>query len=203
MAHYVLFGGTFNPFHIGHYEMLSVLNGLPDADGVFLMPDRIPPHKDSSALAPDEDRIAMCRLAAEDFDRTRLCLIEFERAGKSYTFDTVQELKKRFPGDRFSMACGGDMIASLDQWYRWRELIGEIGFYAFRRVGASDFDRKVERFRKEGAAITVLRNPVTKVSSTELRALLKQGKKTDLLPEKIGKYIEERNLYCGNRDSEC
>lgn len=191
----IIFGGTFNPFHIGHYEMAAALNSLPQAQKVYIMPDKIPPHKTSDFLADDADRIEMCRLVANEFDKTDVLLIEFEREGKSYTFDTVTELKKRYPDTQFFMACGGDMIASLDKWYRWDELIKEIGFYAFRRRGEQGFDDAVERLRSLGAEIRVIDTPITEVSSTAVRAAIKNGEKTELLPKAVYDYIQTRKLY--------
>ena len=72
MAFTAIFGGTFNPLHIGHYEMLSVLEKDSSIEKIFLMPDRIPPHKICDFLAEDSIRIEMCRLAAEDFRKAEL-----------------------------------------------------------------------------------------------------------------------------------
>ena len=191
----IIFGGTFNPFHIGHYEILKALNSLPEAEKIYLMPDKIPPHKSSDFLAPDEDRIEMCQLIAKEFNKTEVLLIEFEREGKSYTFDTVTELKKIFPETHFFMACGGDMISSLNHWYRWDELIKEIGFYAFRREGDSGFDEAVKQLKAVGADIRVINTPIPMVSSTDIRASIKNGEKTPLLPSTISKYIQTRKLY--------
>ena len=96
MGFTALFGGTFNPPHIGHYEMLRALDSRRDIDEVWLMPDRIPPHKVCDFLASDKDRINMCRIMAEDFKKVKLCLIEFERTGKSYSIDTVRLLKQKY-----------------------------------------------------------------------------------------------------------
>ncbi len=194
MAITAIFGGTFNPFHIGHYEMLDAVNKLEYIDKIFLMPDNVPPHKTCDYLAPDSDRIEMCRLVCEDFSKAELCLVEFEREGKSYTFDTVKELKEIYPKDKFYFVCGGDMITSLDTWHRWDELIKEIGFIAFNRKGESEaFFLAVNRFKSLGADIEVIDKSVTAVSSTELRADIK-GKK-NLIPEKVYRYIAEKGLY--------
>ena len=196
----VFLGGTFNPFHICHNQMAAALNALPEIDKVYIMPDKIPPHKECVFLAPDCDRIEMCRLAAADFKKAEVLLIEFERDGKSYTFDTVTQLKKRFPDTRFFMACGGDMIASLNRWYRWEELIKEIGFYAFRREGEKGFDEAVDKLREKGAEIRVINTPIAQVSSTEIRQKLRNGENTELLPKNIQEYINKKELYyeCDN-----
>ena len=96
MANIAVFGGTFNPFHIGHYQMLEYVCGLKFIDRVLLMPDKIPPHKTCDFLASDADRIEMCRLVCEDFDKAELCLIEFEREGKSYTLKQLNCYSKNF-----------------------------------------------------------------------------------------------------------
>ena len=191
----VFFGGTFNPFHIGHYKIVEAFNALPEVEKVYIMPDKIPPHKSSEFLASDNDRIEMCRLAAEDFEKAELLLIEFEREGKSYTYDTVVELKKIYPDKCFYMACGGDMIASLDRWYRWEELIKEIGFYAFRREGENRFFEAVEHLRSLGAEIIVVDSSIPEVSSTEIRSIIKKDVNTELLPQPILEYIKARKLY--------
>ncbi len=191
----VIFGGTFNPFHIGHYAMLSALSELPQADRILLMPDRLPPHKQCDYLPPDADRIEMCRLIAGDFNNTELCLIEFERSGKSYTLDTVCQLQQQNPGVHYAMAIGGDMLSSLDTWYHWEELIKKIGFFVFRRADLSDFDVSVQKMRSLGAEITVIDREIPAISSTLIREKLQTGDADRFLPEKISDYIKKRNLY--------
>lgn len=191
MSQTAVFGGTFNPFHIGHYEILSALCGSEKFDKVLLVPDRIPPHKKHVQSVPDTDRIEMCRIVCEDFDKAQLCLIEFEREGKSYTVDTVKALKRAFPADDFFIACGGDMIKTLDTWYRFDELKTLASFVAFNRGNDEGFLANVERLRGLGAQITVFGNAVTEISSTELR----EGVKRKYLPEKVWEYVNRRGIY--------
>jgi len=196
MALTAVFGGTFNPFHIGHYEMLKALNDSPLIDEIFLLPDKIPPHKVCDFLADDSDRIEMCRIAANDFSKARLCLLEFSREGKSYTFDTVCELEKAYPDKKFCFVCGGDMITSLHTWYKWDELIKKISFIAFYRQGEDDdFCKSVEFLRNNGARITVLNDTITEVASSDLRKDINSEKAKKLIPEKIYKYIKEKGIY--------
>ncbi len=192
MSVIAVFGGTFNPFHIGHYEMLSNICELPYIDRVFVIPDKIPPHKTCEFLANDEDRIEMCRLVCEDFPKTELCLIEFEREGKSYTVDTVKALQQKYPNDTFYIVIGGDMLASLDSWYKWKELIKAVPFIAFSREGIA-FDAHLNRLRLFGADITVIDKKITDISSTELRAITMK----EMLPEKVYNYIVKKGIYNG------
>ena len=191
MSYTAIFGGTFNPFHIGHYEILKALCEDEEIEKVILMPDKIPPHKSNDELVNDKDRIEMCRLVCSDFPKAELCLIEFEREGKSYTYDTVKLLKSRYKDTEFSVVCGGDMIATLDTWYNFDLLKDEVGFIAFNRSCDSLFEKNVDALRRKGAKIRIFYNKITSVSSTSLRKNLNK----EFLPPKIYQYIKENGIY--------
>ena len=168
MSNIAILGGTFNPFHIGHYEMLSALNDIEEIDKVIILPDKIPPHKACDFLADDADRIKMCNIAAEDFEKATVSTIEFERQGKSYTYDTVKILKKEYPFDKFFFCLGGDMLVYFDKWYKYEELISELSFIAFRRSDTDnkEFDNCIRKFTKKGMKIRVMEAEIPEVSST-------------------------------------
>jgi len=191
MAKIAIFGGTFNPFHIGHYEMLKCICGLDFIDKVFLTPDKIPPHKKCDFLADDEHRIEMCRIISREFNKCELCLIEFEREGKSYTYDTVCDLKQKYPNDIFYWVIGGDMLETLDKWYNFNELFKNISFIAFARGDINKAKLDAEKMRKLGANITLLDTQITDISSTEFR----NNKKEYMLPPKIYDYIINKGIY--------
>lgn len=191
MANIAIFGGTFNPFHIGHYEMLEALCSLSFIDKVFVMPDKIPPHKIFEGSVEDVHRQNMCRLACDDFQKAELCLIEFEREGKSYTFDTINLLKEKYPNDNFYFVIGGDMLSSLDTWYNWQELIKTVPFIAFCRKGLEDFEASRKRLSDCGADIFVVDIDITNISSTKLRKKIDDN----LLPKKIYEYIIQKGIY--------
>ena len=191
MANIAIFGGTFNPFHIGHYEMLNSISNLSFIDKVFVMPDKIPPHKLMDTDIDDIHRQNMCEIACEDFINAQLCLIEFEREGKSYTVDTIKLLAQKYPNDKFYITIGGDMLSTLDTWYNWQELIKLASFIAFKREGLLDFDNAYNRLTSFGADIFVVNDTITDISSTKLRN--KIDKK--MLPCKIYNYIVEKGIY--------
>lgn len=191
MANIAVFGGTFNPFHKGHYQMLEYVCGLEFIDRVFLMPDKIPPHKSCDFLADDTDRIKMCEIVCKDFQKAQICLLEFERDGKSYTFDTICLLRNKYPNDIFFTIIGGDMLASLDTWYKWRELIKITEFIAFSRVGSNDFEFHLNRMKNYGAKIYVAEKKVADISSTKLRKSISK----EMLPEKVYEYIKNKGIY--------
>ena len=191
-----VFGGTFNPFHIGHYEILKALQSDESVEKILLMPDRLPPHKTSEFLIDDETRIEMCRLASKDFPKCQLCLIEFEREGKSYTVDTVKLLKERYPHKDFAFAIGGDMFVSFKLWRKYEELIKMLSFFVFNRSATDleEFHNVFEELTEEGMKIILKDDIIPAVSSTELRQEFENNK--DLIPEKIYKFLRERGVYC-------
>lgn len=191
MAQIAVFGGTFNPFHIGHYKILETLCAQDKIDEVLVMPDRIPPHKVCDFLASDEHRIEMCRIVCKDFSKAKLSLLEFEREGKSYTVYTARELKKIYPDDKLYFVCGGDMIASLDKWFNFEELFTLISFIAFRRQGIEEFDESVKRMRRLGADIWVIDADIPEISSSELR----RDMTLEMLPDGVAEYIKENGVY--------
>jgi cytidyltransferase-like protein len=93
MKNIAVFGGTFNPVHIGHIEMAKAVSNLDFIDELLIIPDKIPPHKNPEFLASDEHRIAMCKLAFSGINKAKIDTREIYRGGKSYTFDTLCELK--------------------------------------------------------------------------------------------------------------
>lgn len=197
MGYTALFGGTFNPPHIGHQKMLKALEKREEIDEIWLMPDRIPPHKVCDFLASDEDRINMCRLLISPLEKTKLCLAEFERTGKSYSYDTVTLLKQKYPGRNFTFVCGGDMLISFDKWYKYEELLKAVSFTVFRRTETDKdgFDSAVLKYGEMGMKITVCDDDVPAVSSSYIRNNIEKSR--DLLPERVYEYIVDGRIYGG------
>lgn len=193
MGFTALFGGTFNPFHNGHYEMLRALQDDDNIEEIWLMPDKIPPHKDCDYLPSDFDRISMCELIAKEFSKASVSSVEFEREGRSYSYDTVVELKKKYTDKNFIFVCGGDMFVYFPKWYRYLDLMKLIPFYVFTRVGTADseFNACVKEFENLGMKIFLNSTPIPNISSTEFRST----KDSSLLPKKIYSYIAKRGLY--------
>ncbi|MCQ2454859.1 MAG: nicotinate (nicotinamide) nucleotide adenylyltransferase [Clostridia bacterium] len=187
----ILFGGTFNPFHNGHYLMLKTICKMEKTDKVLVIPDHIPPHKTTDYLASDQDRINMCKAVCDEFSKAEVSDIEIIRKGKSYTVDTVNELKKTYIHDDFYFVCGADMISILDKWYNWQELIGKVTFLAFSRNDNGKFIEDVNRMKKLGAKIEIISTPIPDISSTSLRNKLDEN----YLPKCVYDYIKEKGLY--------
>lgn len=133
-----IYGGTFNPIHLGHLHILQEFIRRLSLDRVLLIPTRIPPHKQAESLAEAEDRLEMCRLAAEEITEAPVLLsrLELSREGKSYTAETLEELKREFPGDEFYLLMGEDMFLTVDRWYRPETI------FALAKICASSAQRR-------------------------------------------------------------
>ena len=195
MSYTAIFGGTFNPFHIGHLQILEELEKDQKIDEIFIMPAKLPPHKSCDFLADDDIRIEMCKIAAKEFSKATVCLTEFQREGKSFTYDTINVLKELYPQKQFAFVCGGDMLVYFDKWYKYEELMKLMDFIAFRRTDTDDklFDEFVEKFKKMGMNISVNETRIKGVSSTEVRNDFKKAK--ELLPENIFEYLNSKGVY--------
>lgn len=192
-----IFGGTFNPFHIGHYEMLKVLNNDTNIEKILLIPDNLPPHKSSDGLIDNETRIEMCKIIAQDFSKCEVCLIEFEREGKSYSYDTVKLLQERYSNKNFAFVCGGDMLVYFEKWYRYKDLMKMLPFIVFERIGTKkdEFIECIRKLRLEGMEIILKSEIIPDVSSTQLRENFLENK--ELLPNNVFEFLAKRGVYGG------
>lgn len=191
-------GGTFNPPHLGHiHAAISAADELR-LDLVLLIPDYLPPHKETAAGSPDAwQRLEMTRLAAELDPRLRADGCEVLRGGKSYTVDTLNGLKERYPNAALTFICGTDMFLTLDQWYRAGELL-RLARFAVAPRGDGEEARIVEKQRelreRFGAESVLLHNPVMELSSSDVRRRLQSGDFSGL-SNGVAAYIRENRLF--------
>ncbi len=193
-----IFGGTFNPIHNGHLNLISSFQKEFNFDEVLLIPTNIPPHKDTVLLANGEDRVNMCRLAVENWNNITVSEIEFERKDKSYSFVTLTELKKLYKDAEFYFIMGSDMFLSLKTWYRYDEL-KELAVFCTAAREENEF-LTLKAFAQElengGANCCVLNIDVYELSSTQIREnILFDENCSDFLPKKVYEYIKEKNIY--------
>lgn len=120
-----VYGGSFNPPHVGHAMVAAWLRWAGRADAVWLVPTHV--HAFGKVLAPWEDRLAMCRVMAEGVGPwVRVCTLEAELAPPSYTIDTLRELARRHPEHRFRLVVGADVLPQTPDWRDWAGI--EAGF---------------------------------------------------------------------------
>ena len=182
-----LLGGTFNPPHMGHLIIAEQVGKQLGLDAVWFLPAHVPPHKRVKHLAKVEERKKMIQSAIGDNSFFKLDETDLKREGKSYTYDTIKQLKKEHPEKEFYFIIGGDMAESLSEWYRIDELVQMIQFVAVKRKGYSaDTDYSV----------IWVDCPLIEISSTQIRKKISDGCTIRyLVPESTRKYIEKMGLY--------
>jgi nicotinate-nucleotide adenylyltransferase len=167
-------------------------------DRVWLVPARVPPHKQVADEPGIEHRLAMCRLAAAgQGEWLEVAEIEANRDGPSYTVDTLWEIHASQPGDELTFIVGGDMAWSFPAW-REPEAILELADVAVaERVGARREEIRERLAQLRGAGrVRYIEVPRMDVSSAALRKRVREGQPiTFLVPDAVSEYIEERRLY--------
>ncbi|HWR22286.1 MAG TPA: nicotinate-nucleotide adenylyltransferase [Feifaniaceae bacterium] len=193
-----ILGGTFNPIHQGHIQMAQDVRLALGLDTVLLIPAADPPHKEVDGHVSAEHRYKMVCLAAEGLSGVSVSDIEIARGGKSYTVDTVTELKRRFPQDGFYVIVGSDLLNDIPAWSRAEELMRLVTIVGVKRQGQDSGDEEAaERFRSEyGARIETLNIAVPPVSSTMVRDRVYDALPINgLVPPAVETYICEEGLY--------
>lgn len=199
-----ILGGTFNPPHWGHFLIAEAAFKYLGLDKIFLIPAAIPPLKIKD-IAPVKDRLAMIRLLAKLDSRLVVSLIEIKRAKngkKSFTIDTIKELKKKYPYDEIYWLIGADSFREIIEG-KWRGGISLFELATFVVVTRPGYDLKLRKFPlklKKIASKMLLKTKRIKlnvsISSTEIRNRIKAGQDIkDLVPPNILNYIKKRKLY--------
>lgn len=194
MSRLGIFGGTFNPPHIGHTRLAEHFVNELSLDRLLVIPTAEPPHKISPDLASGEDRMNMCMLAFPD---ALVSTIELARGGKSYTFDTLTEIRAQYPYDELFFIVGSDMLLSFNRWYKHEEILDMVTLCAADRQEEDSLLKKhgvPDCFTGKRLHISTL--PPFEVSSTQIRELIKNNESTDgWLDPAVRAYIDERGLY--------
>lgn len=193
----VIFGGTFNPVHNGHLNVIrSVINEL-SPERFIVMPTGIPPHKQASDLASDSDRLEMLKLAVADLPEVIISDYEIQKGGRSYTYETLGHLRAVYPDDDLYFVMGTDMLSTFLSW-RNPDVIMSLATLV--GISRDDGDAELIRFSAEriieagGRCILINCEPY-EASSTEIRNGIKNGESCELLPASVYDYIKLRGLY--------
>ena len=197
MQKIAIFGGTFNPIHNGHLHLARQFSALVGFDRVLFIPTNVPPHKRPVDLAPAEDRLAMCRLAAEPAG-FEACDLELRRAGPSYTSDTLLALHGLCPGGELYLIMGEDMFLTVENWHDAQKLFRLASICAAPRSaqGMAALREHAQHLETYGAHVVLGEIEYLPVSSTMVRRAAAAGQPLDaLVPEQVARYIRENHLY--------
>ena len=205
-----VYGGTFNPPHLGHLTAARSVFELLNLDLLLLIPAGLPPHKELPAGSPTAvQRLEMTRLAGEQLglgDKVRTLDIELERGGRSFTSDTLAQLREQYPDSELWLLMGTDMFLTLQTWHEPEKILSLAGVAAFGRTEEDTeelFSAQRDylyRTYPQARIFTLTLPGVIDVSSTELREKLAKGRGANLLAPAVYGYILREGLYNTNAD---
>jgi nicotinate-nucleotide adenylyltransferase len=183
-----ILGGTFNPVHLGHLILAEEAREKLGLDRVIFVPANLAPHKDGIGIAPAADRLKMLKLAIKGNKSFKVSDIEIKRPGRSYTIDTVRELKKAFFHDELYFIVGSDLLKYLEEWKDLKDILKMVNFVAATRPGYPLKDLP--------EYIKTIEIRAVDISGFEVRECVRLKKSFRyLVPEAVNNYIVKKKLY--------
>ena len=199
-----IYGGTYNPPHVGHMRAAAHAIEALKLDRLLLIPNNIAPHKQMPEdAATAQQRMDMLRMSAKGLEKTEILDLELQRDGKSYTSDTVTQIRKIYPEGELFLLMGTDMFLNFLTWHEYRTISDQVTLAVFYRGERGEQEavcRQQERLEEMGIRVVRICNPVTAISSTDLRRMLIFGCADPYLCPGVGDYIRAQGLYDTGRD---
>ena len=193
-----MFGGSFNPVHLGHIGLAKEFIAKLNLDKMLIMPTFIPPHKSAKDMASTEHRYNMCVRAFANVEKTEVSDLEIQRKGSSYTVDTLKQLKEIYTDSNLFLITGADMFMTIENW-REPQTILELATICTAPRDKTNYNelKKHEKLLNSiGGRCKILKSPIMKVSSTEVRELIKLQKPIQSLTGvEVEKYIQQNDIY--------
>lgn len=196
-----IFGGTFDPVHLGHLILAEQCREQAALDQVWFVPAARPPHKLDRPLTRFDQRAEMLALAIAGQPAFRVSDVEKERPGPSYTADTLEALCRQHPGDEFFLLIGSDTVADLPTWHEPWRIVGHAGLVVAARPGHAVLSPAEVRSALRLAADEALRyqavqTPLIDIASRDLRCRVAEGRSIRyLVPRAVECYIQDKGLY--------
>ncbi len=197
-----IYGGTFNPIHMGHLEAAKQAVSLLKLDKLLLIPSATPPHKVlPEGSASPEQRLEMVKLAAGQEEKLEVSDLELLREGLSYTADTVEQLHKLYPKDRLYLLMGTDMFYSFLNWYQPERICKYATLAVMLREHENDTTKELlqktagEIRGRLCGKVRFVDNKALPMSSTDVRRMLTFGAGREMLPPGVFEKICDWDLY--------
>lgn len=194
-----IYGGTFNPPHIGHIGAAEQAIRLLKLNRLLLIPDRIAPHKQIPDHSPNpQQRLEMLKLAAAGMEKTEVSDIELRREGPSYTWQTLCQLREMYPDAQLVLLMGTDMFLNFLDWKEPKRILenATIGvLYRGEKGERKAILSKKAELEELGGNVELVENQITPISSTQIRRLLAFQAADEFLPVGVGSYIRSNGLY--------
>ena len=199
-----IYGGTFNPVHTGHIHAAKQAAELLRLDKLLMIPDRIAPHKQIPSGSPTpEQRLEMLLLAMKNEPLIEVSDIELKREGKSYSYLTVEALRRQYPEAELYLLMGTDMFLSFQTWMNPDRIMAQATLAVMCR-GEKGEKEKILAQKKVledmGAKVELVENRILAISSTQLRRLVACDCAGDFLPDGVEEYIRSHKLYDSGAD---
>ncbi len=195
-----MFGGSFNPVHLGHIGLAQAFIEELKLDKLLIVPTNIPPHKSANDMTSSSHRFNMCKIAFEGIEKVEVSDIEIKRQGASYTVDTLRQLKQTYKDSKIYLITGADMFMTVQNW-KEAENILKIATVCTAPRDITNYNELFAHSKKlantQGKSV-ILKNPIMQVSSTQIRNLIKENLDTShLTGDLVQKYILENSIYQG------
>lgn len=188
-----ILGGSFNPPHLGHRRMADLAVRKLRLDTLYVIPAVRPPHKEITKGSPvDEKRFKMTQIAFNNLKSVVVSDIEYKREGPSYTVDTISEIKKINPDSDIYLIMGTDMFLTLDEWYKYEEILSMCIPAVFAREAGQC---EVINAKAQGWNVEIVENKIVPISSTKLREHLISRDGLEYVGEELYEYIIKERLY--------
>jgi nicotinate-nucleotide adenylyltransferase len=192
-----IFGGTFDPIHLGHLIAATELRHALSLDRVLFVPAGRPPHKAAREVSSGADRLAMLRLAVADNPAVEIDTLDLERGGLSFTADLLAALLDQRPGSALFFLMGNDSLRDLPNWHEPRRIaeLAELGVASRAGVGF-DLDAVLRAVPEARNRVHLVPIPLIGISSTEIRRRVAAGAPVAYqVPRAVEEYIRNRGLY--------
>lgn len=200
-----VFGGTFDPVHVGHLIVAEILQYELDLERIIFLPAGRPPHKPEQSLAPDHDRVEMLRLAIRRSPTFSISMIDLERPGFSYTAKSLELLAQSLPENtEMYFIMGQDSLRDFPNWHRPDLIAKQVKLGVALRPGVEVHVEDIERAVPEAAGrIEIVPVPLIGIASRDIRWRVAHGKpfRYQVLPL-VADYIQEHGLYRHGSDPE-
>ena len=194
-----IYGGTFNPPHIGHIRAAKYAVEHLQLSRLLVIPSCISPHKalPENSASP-EQRLRMLELSLGNQEKIQISDLELRRGDTSYTYETVAQVRQLYPNSELLLFMGTDMFLSFDSWRNPDEILKNAALAVFYRGDREEIQKIQEKkafFEQQGAKVYLVENPVTEISSTDLRRMLIFRCADSFLGDGVGDYIRQKGLY--------
>ena len=196
-----LYFGTFNPIHVGHLIIANFMVSESDLDEVWFVVTPHNPLKKKKTLLEDHHRLAMVRLAVEDYPNLQASNVEFDLPQPNYTVNTLAHLEEKYPGQDFCLIMGEDNLKGLQKWKNYEVILERYSIYVYPRISEGVIDPKFYSPLEGGGGvlhpkIKKVNAPIMELSSTYIRKGIKDGKNIQpMLPAEVWNYLDEMNFY--------